>query len=237
VRDAGWWLECDAPETMLNRLREASQRKLRLYGAACCRRITDLLGPGARRAIEAAERFAAGAITAAELKTIRQQALARPGTPKGEDIPQLARQEALAAVGHVSQVGKQTCWGSVRLAARSAVEAVAHGPTWAAAAISDRVDVCDRLRQGERRAQADLLRDIFPNPFSPPITPDPAWQTPLILDLARRITDEGDIAGLPILADALEEAGCDNHEILDHLRSPGPHVRGCRAVDLILGKN
>ena len=54
--------------------------------------------------------------------------------------------------------------------------------------------------------------------------------------LARRTYDEGDFAALPVLGDALEDAGCADPELLGHLRGPGPHVRGCWALDLLLGK-
>jgi hypothetical protein len=94
----------------------------------------------------------------------------------------------------------------------------------------------------ERAAHVALLRDIFGNPFRP-VTLDPAWQTPQVVALARAAYDERelpagtlDLARLAVLSDALEEAGCTDAAILDHCRRPGPHVRGCWVVDLILGK-
>src|SRR5262249_31345590 len=88
----------------------------------------------------------------------------------------------------------------------------------------------------------DLLRDIFGNPFCPVRCP-PAWRTADVLALARAAYDERilpsgelDPQRLLILADALEEAGCANPEILNHLRGPGPHVRGCWALDLLTGR-
>jgi hypothetical protein len=87
----------------------------------------------------------------------------------------------------------------------------------------------------ERQAQAELLRCIVGNPFRP-IRPDPAWQTPNAMTLAQAIYDERTFDRLSLLANALEEAGCDNADILNHLRGPGPHVRGCWSLDLILGK-
>jgi hypothetical protein len=80
-----------------------------------------------------------------------------------------------------------------------------------------------------------LLRDIFGNPFRP-VTLDPRWLTSSVLDLGRAIYDERAIERMPILADALMDAGCDNEEVLNHCRGDGPHVRGCWVVDLILGK-
>jgi len=83
-----------------------------------------------------------------------------------------------------------------------------------------------------------LLRDIFGRVFRP-ATLDFRWlltNSGLAERVARAAYDEHDFTALPILADALEEASCDNPDILSHLRGPGPHVRGCWAVDLILGK-
>jgi hypothetical protein len=92
-----------------------------------------------------------------------------------------------------------------------------------------------------RSHQTNLLRDIIGNPFRP-ISINPIWITPTVLDLARSAYDErimpsGELepANLAVLSDALEEAGCDDEDILNHLRGPGPHVRGCWAVDLCLG--
>jgi FHA domain len=62
------------------------------------------------------------------------------------------------------------------------------------------------------------------------------WQGGLVVAMARQADEAGDYSCLPVLADALEEAGCTDQDILDHLRGPGPHVRGCWAVDLVLGR-
>jgi hypothetical protein len=79
-----------------------------------------------------------------------------------------------------------------------------------------------------------LIREIFPNPFHPHIV-DPVWSAGVIPGLARSIDDDAGFDRLPILGDALEEAGCTDRAILDHCRGPGPHVRGCWVVDLVLG--
>lgn len=82
---------------------------------------------------------------------------------------------------------------------------------------------------------ADILRDIVGNPFRPE-TISPDWLTPRVLSLAGAIYDERAFDRLPILGDALEEAGCDRAAILDHCRRPGEHVQGCWVLDLLLGK-
>jgi hypothetical protein len=79
-------------------------------------------------------------------------------------------------------------------------------------------------------------REIFGNPFRP-ITVNPEWSTPTVLLVAQGIYDSRDFSAMPILADALQDAGCDSDDILNHFRDPNAtHVRGCWALDLVLGK-
>src|SRR5262249_12032196 len=91
----------------------------------------------------------------------------------------------------------------------------------------------------ERRYQAVMLRCIFGNPFRSVSINRAwlAWNDGTVLKIAQAIYDEGASERLPILADALEDAGCDNADILAHCRGEGPHVRGCWVVDLLLGKS
>ncbi|MBA4064588.1 MAG: hypothetical protein C0501_12920 [Isosphaera sp.] len=84
-------------------------------------------------------------------------------------------------------------------------------------------------------AQCRLLRDIVGNPFRP-VTADPAWVTSTVVQLAAGVYAERAFDRLPILADALQDAGCDHPDVLAHCRGLGPHVRGCWVVDLVLGK-
>ncbi len=90
-------------------------------------------------------------------------------------------------------------------------------------------------RQQQFMQQANLLRDIFGNPFHP-VALDPAWRTEAVVALARAVYDDRAFDRLPVLADALEDAGCADADVLAHCRGDGPHVRGCWVVDLILGK-
>jgi hypothetical protein len=92
----------------------------------------------------------------------------------------------------------------------------------------------------DKAARADLLRDIFGNPFRPARLLDGAWlrwRDCTVPRMASGIYCDRRWADLPILADALLDAGCDDDDLLDHLRGPGPHTRGCWALDLILGKS
>jgi hypothetical protein len=95
-----------------------------------------------------------------------------------------------------------------------------------------------RGRKEEEIAQCAILHDIFGNPFRP-VALDPAWlqwDGGTVRKIAQAIYDDRAFDRLPVLADALEEAGCADRDLLDHCRSGGEHVRGCWAVDLLLGK-
>jgi hypothetical protein len=87
----------------------------------------------------------------------------------------------------------------------------------------------------ERLQQCLLFREIFGNPFRP-VAADPAWLTSAVVSLARAIYNDRAFDHMPILADALQDAGCDNPDILDHCRGPGSHVRGCWVVDAVLNQ-
>ncbi len=84
--------------------------------------------------------------------------------------------------------------------------------------------------------QAKIINDIFGNPFRP-VAFDPSWRTTTAVGLARQVYEARDFAAMPILADALEDAGCADADVLAHCRGDGPHVRGCWVVDLVLGKS
>ncbi len=84
--------------------------------------------------------------------------------------------------------------------------------------------------------QLDLLHCVFGNPFRP-VEFANSWRSETVVALASGIYAERAFDRLPILADALEEAGCDHPDMLAHCRGPGPHVRGCWVVDLVLGKS
>jgi hypothetical protein len=84
-------------------------------------------------------------------------------------------------------------------------------------------------------AACRLTRDVFGNPFRP-VTFDPTWRTADALGLARAAYEDRAFERLPMLADALMDAGCADEDILSHCRGGGPHVRGCWVVDLVLGK-
>jgi hypothetical protein len=87
----------------------------------------------------------------------------------------------------------------------------------------------------ESAAHCDIIRDVFGNPFRP-VSFSPEWRAGTAVALARQMYESRDFGAMPILADALQDAGCDEPAILDHCRRPGEHVRGCWVLDLVLGK-
>ncbi|WP_227254383.1 hypothetical protein [Frigoriglobus tundricola] len=94
----------------------------------------------------------------------------------------------------------------------------------------------ERAARGkELAAQTGLIRDIFGNPFRP-VAFSPSWRTDTAVALARQMYESRDFGAMPILADALQDAGCENTDILAHCRIPGLHVRGCWVLDAVLNK-
>jgi hypothetical protein len=217
------WLACTDPQKMLDFLRgRASDRKLRLFAVACCRRVWHLLvDERSREAVEVAERFADGAVTDQEL---------------GD-----AKSNAWEFSLHI--VHEDERFFDLDQNALDAADAPAWAAEWSVDYGSDyggcplRVVVATQRALGtaEGNTQADLVRCFFGNPFRP-VAVDPTWLTPGVVELARTTYEDRAFDHLPVLADALEEAGCDNADILAHCRGPGPHARGCWVVDLLLGK-
>jgi hypothetical protein len=214
------WLACADPTPMLAFLRgKASERKLRLFAVAACRRIWHLFTEEPkRRAVEAAERYADGAASREEVEAAARPLRYQPGMSLSRQPPNNTKAAALWAAWT-----PLITWTDLH-------DAVGRSAGYAARAKGS--------GKGQRPAQAALLRDIFGNPFRP-VSLNPAWlawQGGAVKDLAQAIYDERAFDRLPILANALEEAGCDHADILSHGRGPGPHTRGCWAVDAILGK-
>jgi hypothetical protein len=213
------WMACDDAQPMLDFLEgKASQRKLRLFASACCRQVWRwVTDEDLQAAVEVAERFADSAATARQLKTAERKAAAIT-SDLGLDasvatrMSEWAIRDAADAVSHLAR--KQLSPQGVARLTRSAIAATPDKP----------------------KDQAVILRDIFGNPFRP-VALDPSWLTSTVVALAEGIYAERTFDRLPILADALQDAGCENPDVLDHCRGPGPHVRGCFVVDLLTGRN
>jgi hypothetical protein len=203
--------------------RKAGRRKLRLFLCACARRVWELIPPGlCRKAVALGERLADGEEVAARVAAL----------DFWQDRGALSRRHAAHAAGVC--VEKNLRWASV-----VGADAAAMAAAWALLEAEGGADMrpydYDRGKRAEERAQAALLREVFGNLFRP-VAVDPRWLTPDVVPLARGIYAERAFDQLPILADALEEAGCADEAVLGHCRGSGPHVRGCWVVDLLLGK-
>jgi hypothetical protein len=224
------WLACEDPVPMLSFLKgRVSERKLRLFTCACCRRVWDLLaGDELRAGVEAAERYADGRATPAELDEARSRA---------SDVYWQGLQPWPAEPAEALERFRL-----VRLRMRSHIAVAAAMP-------SDRLDYYGRgygsareaasLAPDEEAARSKLVRDVFGNPFRPTPAVDPAWlawNDSTVRRLAEAVYEERAFDRLPVLADALNDAGCSDAALLGHLRSGSEHVRGCWAVDLLLGK-
>ncbi len=225
------WLGCTNPYEMLRWLsgrKRLSERKARLFAAACGRAVEHILeGERHRGAITVAERLADGEAT--ELEREQAHSRARQKTNSSD-------WKAFATVWSVSAGGGQI-WSAADNACGNACLAL------------------DKLREGGPAAArfASLLRCIFGGPSRPaglcgarhksggPNCPAcrliRAANDGAAARLAQAAYAERNFADLPVLADALEDAGCAVAELLAHLRGPGPHTRGCWALDAALGKN
>lgn len=215
----------------LNEHRGFSDRKARLFAVAVCRRIWDLL-PDARSriAVAVAEQFVDGLASRGELEAAHGEAHAccmeRPAWAP-------AMEAALAAEEASSPMVKG-----------AAFEAALNGKQARSTAQSQNWNA--EFWDAEQQAHADLLRDLCgPSPFRPLVFDRVwlAWHDGMVLKLAHNVYEERhlpegtlDNALLAVLADALEEAGCTNQNMLSHCRNAGTHVRGCWAVDMILAK-
>jgi hypothetical protein len=125
---------------------------------------------------------------------------------------------------------------AIDVAAETAAYAARHAAIANQTTPRTRLLTFNSTKIGEQEIQAALLRDLYGPLLFHPVTIDPQWLTPNVVALAQAIYDERTFDRMPILADALEETGCKNGDILCHCRNEGPHVRGCWVVDLLLGK-
>ncbi len=230
---AAEWLACTDPEALWEPIRAmASERKLHLFRVACCCAIRGRLAPNARAAVNAAERYADGRSSRLELVAayarVQEDYVAfLRGHPETDwDRGELGEYWPLATAKQVASPSEQP---------RALADEVWNVARYVWSEDGRGRHIADRHRPRVR----NVLLCLFGSPFRGALAIDPvcrAWNDGTILKLARDIYARLVLGRLPVLADALEDAGCADAELLGHLRGPGPHVRGCWAVDLVLGK-
>ncbi|HEV3386415.1 MAG TPA: hypothetical protein VG097_16450 [Gemmata sp.] len=204
------WLACSNPMPMLEFVHDrASQRKLRLFAVACCHTVLHwLIDKRSLKAVEVAEAFVDGKATEDDLRRAMIRA------HRASEIIAGPPSRAVIWVAH-ENMDLSYCQYLTNDVA------TAFGATGSE-------ESAESLIQ-----QSNFVRDIFP--FNS-VTLNPSWLTSTVLALAQQMYDSRDFSVMPILADALQDAGCENEDILNHCRQPGEHVRGCFVVDLLLGK-
>jgi hypothetical protein len=259
------WLHCAEPDVMLTYLlsrarewperilfwwRSPSERKWRLFACACCRRIWPCFeDERSRKAVEVSEKYADGLARRGELSKARKAAerAAMHDASWWEVFRDWLAMDIWGAAGWDPQEAAPF-WVAARRVSNVVKEDIA-GPVLAGGSEKrqwpDGVgeNAFARALREDRLYQCALLRDIFGNPFRGAPFVNPICLTPPIKELAElgyehRLLPEGTLnrERLAALADGLEAAGCDDAEILEHLRGVGPHVRGCWVVDAVLGK-
>lgn len=227
------WLACTDPRVLLDHVRSrAGGRKLRLFACACARQVwAHLADPRSRAAVEAAERFADGGVPAAELLAAEAEAFE---VARGADLRTTVSDPAWSAARAAARAASGDAYGAATGAAFTAALAAAPWRLDGGAAHHG-----DARRKAQARArQCAALRDIVGNPFRFVVL-EPAWLAwggSAARRLARDIDAEGRYDEMPVLGDALMEAGCDREDVLAHCREGGPHVRGCWVLDLVLGR-
>lgn len=205
------WLACQTPRQLFGAFGDPlTERKVRLFACACCRVVWDRLPDDAsRQAVAAAERFADGQATAAELGQAHRAARFVHDRLRDREDSHLA----LAA----AESARSTFLIGSRVDASLALGQV--------------LAVYACYPQGN--LPADLVRDIFGNPFRP-VTINPDWLSDDVLALTGAMNERGDYSRMPRLADALARAGCDEATLLGHCRQRSPHARGCWVIDRLL---
>jgi hypothetical protein len=243
------WLTCSEPGPMVHHLRDhgamyrtrwqgwvaarhwrTSERKLRLFACACCRRVAArMAGPEALAVIEAAEAHADGRCDLAAV----ERALAVV------DRAEQARARVLEARSGPPMENSRCAFAALSCLAAADLERVVTVVHFASLALQRSVIHTTDKGSFEGPAQACLLREIVGNPFVPPRI-DPAWLSwneGIVEHMARTIHQDRAYQDMPILADALADAGCRDETILGHCRDEGTvHAMGCWVLDLLTGR-
>jgi hypothetical protein len=226
------WLSADNPDVLLYALLPeqprapnqvpATVRRVQLFVCACARAVWDLLPTDARSAVAVREKFADGVATGADVRAagVRFDWNARTAADMARnavnDNPHDAARWAAKARGSRAAGDAPPSYEPARLRKWHA--------QWTAAFVA------------ARAKQAEFVRDIFPPPgYAPALRAE--WVTDTVRAIARQMDETGDFGAVPILADALQDAGCDDETALARCRAAsGVHCRGNWVVDSVLGR-
>ena len=246
------WSSCQEVGSLLAYvLGKVSARKLRLFACACCRTMWEWLGERAcRRAVEVAECHADGLEDDETLKLAREAVQKVRefedwhSTWRGHLLPWRGTSSLAYCVAHAAYAcAAEDADDAAFTAAAMARQAIAEGARlslWPHRTVHDPRPVSKKKAAPltESQIQARWLRDIVGNPFRPVLVEASwlAWAGGTARRIAETVYRQRAFDRLPILADTLEDAGCDSADLLDHLRKPGDHVRGCWAVDRLLNR-
>ncbi len=211
------WLSSSEPWRMLHAVQRSvpSERKVRLFNAAICRRFWEYLPEASQFILSESELLADGLVRAKDAQELCHRA--------NKVVHALFDQKYLTKQFPSNEVRFQ------RDSAAAVCYAVLPNELWGAAAYFW------ELKPSEKEPHSNIIRDVFGNPFRV-VTVQPAWLTPNVVSIAQTIYDDRAFDSMPILGAAIEEAGCDNTDFINHCRSQTEHVRGCWVVDALLGK-
>ena len=233
MTEAEWPTSADPVRLLAHLNRLPGDRKLLLYAVACCRAHRPLLTHSAsREAVDWAEQFADG-------EAVRDEDYSRL-----EYVSEGAafHIEAMEQSGRFAEWFEEDDWRSTSLrrlrgAVRTNTTRRTHAAYFANALLTfETSSPFDPTLSSYRSLLLTApLRDIFGNPFRP-VAFAPERRSDTAVAIAQQMYESRDFSAMPILADALQDAGCDSADVLDHCRQPGEHVRGCWAVDLVLGR-
>jgi hypothetical protein len=209
------WLTSESPASLLHtakQLKVLKPRRAMLFACGCYRLVWDKIALAhVRETVEKAEGKADRKVTPEELRK-RPRYVSGYATYDTQNLLQLS----LGSLVTPKMIPTHIAW-----LVRAAIDPTKHDH-------ANKWEAC--------KPQADLVREIFGNPYRS-VKFDKAWRTDTAVALAKQMYDAREFSGMPILADALQDAGCDNDDVLSHCRDANQtHVRGCWVVDLVLGK-
>jgi hypothetical protein len=240
--DASTWLNAESPHLLFDHLkRTVTARKLRLFGIECCRRIWTLMtDETCHRAVLLAERMVEASVSPDEVACLLDQLKEQYLTLCERRNPPGPAQVRLWCTGAAKNL-LQKDEAYLRNVPIYAGDADLLGVWQSASSVVCHHFAVDLLRglpgelMTEESAQADLLREILGNVLCP-VRFENAWRTSSVIAVARAIYESLAFHDMPILADALSDAGCNETRVLDHCRGKGRHVRGCWVLDAVLDR-